>query len=186
MRPTIYKKRYPNLFQTNVWGQAISQFDVDLPPEPLISNVNIVPFLDDEKCILIRLDNGNWEMPGETLEPDEHYQSALMRELMEEAGARLVSPFIVFGAWRFVSSTARPYRPHLPHPIYYRAVGYGDVELVSAPLIPEDGEMVVAVEAMTLQEAKQQFMKSGRADLAELYELAYDLRNRKVNEDPIG
>lgn len=53
-------------------------------------------------------------------------------------------------------------------------------------MIPEDGEMVVAVEAMTLQEAKQQFMKSGRADLAELYELAYDLRNRKVNEDPIG
>jgi hypothetical protein len=29
------------------------------------------------------------------------------------------------------------YRPHLPFPIYYRVVGYGDVELVSAPSIPE-------------------------------------------------
>lgn len=133
MRPTIYKKRYPNLFQTNVWGQAISQFDVDLPPEPLISNVNIVPFLDDEKCILIRLDNGNWEMPGETLEPDEHYQSALMRELMEEAGARLVSPFIVFGAWRFVSSTARPYRPHLRIPFTIERWGTVTLNLCPPP-----------------------------------------------------
>ncbi|GIP36053.1 NUDIX hydrolase [Paenibacillus sp. J2TS4] len=178
MARIVNKKLYPNLFQTYDWGQIISQFDVYSPPESLISNVNIVPFLD-EKCILIQLDNGHWEMPGGTLEPEEHYQSALIRELMEEAGARLVSPFIVFGAWKFVSSTDKPYRPHLPHPIYYRAVGYGDVELVSAPLIPEDGEKVVAVEAMTLLKAKQQFIESGRADLAELYELAYDLRRRK-------
>jgi hypothetical protein len=48
---------------------------------------------------------------------------------------------------------------------------YGDVELVSAPLIPEDGEKVIAVEAMTLQEARQNFMNTGRPDLAELYEI---------------
>lgn len=181
MEPSVNKDLYPNLLQTYNWGKVISSFQVfnDLPPESLISNVNIVPFIN-EKCVLIRLDNGNWEIPGGTLEPNENYLSALKRELIEEAGARLVSSFTTFGAWKFISSAEKPYKPHLPHPIYYRVVGYGDVELVSSPVIPEDGEKVVAVEAMTLQEAMQNFINIGRSDLAELYEIAADLRRRSI------
>jgi len=176
---SVYKEKYPNLFGTYDWGKSVSDFDVyeEIPPERLISNVNIVPFIED-KCVLIRLDNGNWEIPGGTLEANESYKAAIERELIEEAGARLVAPIKVFGAWKFISSAEKPYRPHLPHPIFYRVVGYGEVQLISAPVIPEDGEKVAAVEAMTLQEAKQNFLVTGRPDLAELYELANDIRLR--------
>jgi 8-oxo-dGTP pyrophosphatase MutT (NUDIX family) len=182
MELSIDKARYRNLFQTYSWGQIVSKFEVlnSLPPQSLISNVNIVPFLG-EKCVLVRLDNGKWEMPGGTLEPDEDYLTAIQRELLEEAGAKLVSSFAAFGAWKLISSAEKPYKPHLPHPISYRVVGYGDVELVSAPCIPEDGERVEAVEAMTLREAQHHFSRCGRADLAELYEIADVLRRHRVS-----
>ncbi|WP_308635532.1 NUDIX hydrolase [Paenibacillus silvisoli] len=184
MERSVLAKMYPNLTQPHKWGSITSTFEASIPPEPLIGNVNMVPFIGG-KCVLIRLDNGKWEMPGGTLEPNEHYLSAIRRELMEEAGARLVSPFTAFGAWLFQSSADKPYRPHMPHPLSYRIVGYGEVEIVSAPVIPDEGgENVVAVEAMTLPEAKQHFIRSDRPDLAELYELAYTLRNNATK--PIG
>jgi 8-oxo-dGTP pyrophosphatase MutT (NUDIX family) len=160
-------------------GKIISNFDTcnDLPPERLISNVNIVPFIDD-KCVLIKLDCGKWEIPGGTLEVNEDFRTALKRELLEEAGAKLVSAFTVFGAWKFISSAETPYRSHIPHPIYYRIVGFGDIQLVSAPVIPEDGEVVISVEVITLSEAKLRFIDSGRPDLAELYEIADNLRRK--------
>ncbi len=77
-------------------------------------------------------------------------------------------------------NSERPYKPHLPHPIYYRVVGYADIEIISSPLIPEDGEKVVAVEVMTVEEAKTNFIHTGRPDLAELYELAFLLRKRQM------
>ncbi|MBE1446753.1 NUDIX hydrolase [Paenibacillus sp. OAS669] len=179
----IHKERYPNLFRECDWGTVITGFEVwdTSPPEHLISNVNLVPFVKGQ-CVAIQLENGGWEIPGGTLEPNEHYRDALVRELMEEAGARLVSSFKIIGAWKFVSSAEKPYRPHLPHPVYYRIVGYGEVELVSAPQIPENGERVLTVEAMTLQEAKHRFIQTGRADLAELYELADSLRRKSRDE----
>jgi 8-oxo-dGTP diphosphatase len=166
MKPSVNRELYPNLLRTYDWGKVISNFEVshDLPPEPMVSNVNIVPFIN-EKCVLIQLDNGNWEMLGETLEPREDYLSALKRvhihdfrsmEIHFVCGETLKTPFTLS--------------------IYYRVVGYGDVELVSAPSIPEGGEKVVAVEAMTLKEARLNFMSIGRPDLAELYEIANVLR----------
>ncbi|CAG7643262.1 NUDIX domain-containing protein [Paenibacillus allorhizosphaerae] len=173
------KAKYPHLFQPHHWTNRISQFELfdAVPSESLISNVNMVPFQGDD-CVVIRLENGQWEIPGGTLEPEEHYVTALRRELIEEAGARLVSPFIAFGAWKYHSTAEKPYKPHLPHPLFYRLVGYGNVEIVSAPTVPDGGEKVSAVEVMTLQEAKARFIETGRPDLAELYELASDLRIR--------
>jgi 8-oxo-dGTP pyrophosphatase MutT (NUDIX family) len=80
----IKVKLYPNLFQTQDWGKVTSSFALydNLPDEQLVSNVNIVPFVNG-KCLVIQLDNGNWEMPGGTLEPDEDYRTALVRELIE-------------------------------------------------------------------------------------------------------
>ncbi|CAG7618886.1 hypothetical protein PAESOLCIP111_02158 [Paenibacillus solanacearum] len=173
------KEKYRTLFQPYHWTNRISQFELfdAVPAESLISNVNMVPFQGDD-CVVIRLDNGQWEMPGGTLEPDEHYVTALRRELIEEAGARLVSPFIPFGAWKYHSTADKPYKPHLPHPLFYRLVGYGNVEIVSEPTVPDGGEKVAAVELMTVREAKARFVESGRPDLAELYELASELRRR--------
>lgn len=179
MTTELYKHTYPELFQQYNWGNVRSEFDVfeHIPPESLISNVNIVPFIG-EKCVTIQLDNGNWEIPGGTKELGEDYMTTLKRELLEEAGARLMSAYEAFGAWKFVSSAKEPYRPHLPHPIYFRLVGFGDIQLVADPMIPEDGEKVIAVEAMTVFQAKEKFIATGRRDLAELYDLASCLRSQ--------
>ena len=166
---------YPNLFAETSWGTVSLNFELRdaPPPNHLISNINVVPFVGD-RCVVIRFMSGEWEMPGGTLEPGETYMDAARRELMEEAGARLLT-LQTFGAWRCHSSEPEPYRPHLPHPDFYRLAAYGQVELVGAPLNPEGGEHVVSVESLPVEEAVRLFIDSGRPDLAELYKLAATL-----------
>jgi 8-oxo-dGTP diphosphatase len=174
--------QFPNLFQINTLesAQLSCQFELrDSPPlAKLISNVSLVPFIGDQ-CLVIHLQNGNREIPGGTLEPDESYLDTIHRELLEEAGARLVT-FEPLGAWYCHSSAPRPYRPHLPHPEAYRMVGYGQVELVGDPQNPVDGEQVVGVECMSIAEASQRFLLIGRPALAELYRLADLVRKGRM------
>ena len=167
---------YPDLFAEATWGAIRFQFEVlNAPPEErLISNVNILPFIGDS-CVVIKLDSGEWEVPGGTKEPGEMHLDAAKRELMEEAGAQLLS-FRTFGAWRCRSSDPVPWKPHLPHPDFYRLVGYADVELVGKPLNPEGGEQVTQVEVLSVDEAAERFLSCWRADLAELYRLAAAIR----------
>ena len=109
-------------------------------------------------------------MPGGTLEPGESYSNAISRELIEEAGARLIT-FEPFGAWHCFSTAPKPHRPHLPHPEFYRLVGYGAVEVIGSPENPEDGEQVASVVFVTIEEASQRFRSINRFELAELYQL---------------
>lgn len=151
----------------------MAQFErLDSPPEQ-IANVNVVPFIG-ALCVVIVTPDGA-DILGGTLEPGESYLDAARRELLEEAGARLLN-LRVFGAWKCHASTDRPFRPHLPHPDFYRLAAYGDVELTSEPTNLVDGETIIRVEVVPVAQAAGWFRTINRAELAELYELAAHLR----------
>lgn len=164
------------LFEDINWGTVSAKFErLEVPPpDNLISNVSVVPFIGDHVA-LIRLENGIYETPGGTREAGESYWQTAQRELVEEAGARLLD-YTPFGAWRCHSTRSTPYKPHLPHPNFYRLAGYGAVELITTPTNPPDGETVVAVEVVTVEEAAERFIASQRPDLADLYRLAARIR----------
>ena len=173
---------YPNLFAEMVWGTVRLRFEArdGLPDERLIANVNVVPFVG-ERCVILQFQGGEWEVPGGTLEPGESYLEVVRRELMEEAGARLVGAFEPFGAWRCHSLEAQAWRPHLPYPDFYRVVGHAQVELAGAPRNPAGGEQVSLVDIVSVEEAARRFLECGRADLAELYRLADFMRKELMN-----
>lgn len=171
-----YAARFPVLFAPTrwEWGPLEVQFSLldAAPPEHLIANVNVVPFIGDQVVVIyIGGSSPEWTIPGGTLEAGEAYSAAIQREMLEEVGARVIS-FYPLGAWFCHSLQDKPYRPHLPWPDSYRYVVYGDVELIAAPTNPADGEQVQRVEVLTLADAAQRFREQGRADLAELYALS--------------
>ncbi|MDE2901819.1 MAG: NUDIX domain-containing protein [Chloroflexota bacterium] len=126
--------------------------------------------------VVLVLADGRPEVPGGTREPGESIEATLRRELLEEAGALLES-FRPFGVWDCLSAAEAPYRPHLPHPRFQRLVGVGRVELVTTPTIG-DGEDVVEVLTVSLEEARARFRAAGRGDLADLYGLAAEVADR--------
>jgi 8-oxo-dGTP diphosphatase len=170
------ESRYPSLFAPARWDNLEVRFELcDVPPpEERINNVNGVPFVG-EGCLLVRLASGEWDIPGGTKEDGETHLEAAARELREEAGAHLIS-FKPFGAWHCLSGEAKPWRAHLAHPEFYRLVGYGQVERIGDPLNPTDGERIIEVSLVKVEEAARLLRESGRADLAELYLLAAELR----------
>jgi 8-oxo-dGTP diphosphatase len=177
-------QRYPSLFRPVTWfGTTDVQFErLTAPPDTaLIANINIVPYIGD-KWLVLRMADGHWDIPGGTLEPGESYPECLRRELFEEAGANLLD-YMPVGAWRCTCRAEKPFRPHTPHPIYYRYVVAGTVEIVSKPFNPDDGEHVSAVDVVPLSEVVMRFRHDGRDDLAELYQLAarlVDSRGERV------
>ena len=181
MSIAITTKDYPCLAQVRTGEAQRWQFELRTAPPPanLISNVYSVSFIGAQ-CLLIRMLHRQrevWDITGGTLEPGETYREAIRRELMEEAGAQLLT-FEPFGAWHCWSSVPAPYRPHLPHPESYRVVGYGEVALVGAPTNPPDGEQVIEVACVPVEEAVQRLRTSwpDLPEFAELYQLAAALR----------
>jgi 8-oxo-dGTP diphosphatase len=169
--------RYPHLFNDMLWpwGPVQVKFQIldHLPPLKLIAHVNLTPYLDN-KWVVIQLADGRSEIPGGTLEPDELYLDAIKRELMEEVGAKLVS-FGFLGAWHCRSLAERLFRPHLPHPEFYRVVLIGQVSLDGTPKFTTSSESVIDVQAVPIEVIVDRFNKQGRPELAELYLLAEEM-----------
>jgi len=171
----LVESNYPILTGSITWGPVTSRFRTNaVEDESYISNISIVPIVGD-RYVMMQIDTGAWELIGGTLEPNERYMDGLKRELAEELGAELRT-FHVFGHFACHSVADTPYRPHIPHPDFIRLMGYGEVELVGKPLNPEDGETVVAVELVTIEEAVSRFRQQGRYDLAELYQYVDEQR----------
>jgi 8-oxo-dGTP pyrophosphatase MutT (NUDIX family) len=152
-----------------------------------VSNVHLVPFVGD-RCVVIEVDWGErdfarWAMPGGTLEPGETWPDAAARELMEEAGARLlsVSPF---GVLRGHTTADRPWRPHLPHPNFFWVIGWAEVALVGEPLNPDDGEHVVDVRCTSVDEAAGLLESCDQLWAADMYRLAAYLRANACEQPP--
>ena len=169
--------RYPDLFRPVTWGPVRCHFALleDATPAHTVSNISIVPFVGGQVA-QIELEDGSLEIIGGTLEPGETYREAIERELMEEAGARLLS-IEPFGIWHCHSTAPTAYRPHIPHPDFYRLAARAEIEIVGPPQVPEGGERVLRVHVLAVEEAVDRFRAQGRPELAQLYLLAARTRS---------
>ena len=172
---------FPELFKEFFWdwGPIRGQFELldSIPPYNLIGHVRTVPFVGD-KVVVVRMSDGHWSHPGGTLEPGETYLEAAERELLEEAGAQLIT-FEPFGVFHCFSLRPEPYRPHLPHPEFYHVIGFAEVEIVSAPENPPGEEAIIEVECVSVEEASRRFADGEGEWLAQMYQLADLVRRNK-------
>lgn len=148
-------ERYPLLHRPDRWEWASTtmQFQIELPADRLVSSTHVVAFVG-EQVILCR-DHRVWFLPGGTREPDESVADSLARELLEEAGARLLGDFHPIGAHVGISDADQPYRPHLPHPEKAWLWGWADAEIVGPPTFGDDAERIDEVGLFAVAEAAE-------------------------------
>lgn len=111
-----------------------------------------VCFVGDQ-VVLVRTEHfGVTVVPGGGREPGEGIEDALRRELMEEAGATVLThePLVFI---RHRSHAAEPHRPHYSHPVVFMGIWLAEVRLDHAPTQPPDGERIVGVEPLDAADA---------------------------------
>lgn len=149
-----WSQQLPELFAPAFWewGELDVSFTTEEPADELISNIHVVARTEGG-LVVCRNDLGWRFLPGGTREPGESIEETARRELLEEAGARLVGPMTWVGAHRAVHRRPEPYPAHLPHPISYWTNVVADVELIQEPTNPADGEQVLEVAVLPTDEA---------------------------------
>lgn len=142
-----WHERVARLYGTEHVGYASCdvRYTTDPPPEELVSRLHLVAVTPVGEVVVSRSIQGWRFLPGGTREPGESLLELARRELVEEAGARLIADPTPFSAFVADSRTAEPYRPHLPHPRAYWLHAVAQVEVMGPPSNPDDGEHVTEV-----------------------------------------
>lgn len=150
-----WRHRFPRLFASRYvdYADADAIFTTGTVPESLVSRLHLVALTKAGNVVVCESDLGWRFMPGGRREPGESVRDLASRELNEEAGARLLTDPVVFGAFQATSRRDQPYRPHLPHPRAFWAYASARVEVTGRPTSPADGEQIVAVHELAPMEA---------------------------------
>lgn len=170
--------QYPNLTRETTRGNMfvrLRNYDAQLANQ-FASNAWIIPLIANDQgivdqCIIVRKQDGHIWIPGGTCEPDEHWIDTAHREILEEAGAKILNmePFCMFDCVRNASSALRP---HLPHPRSIRVVMWAQVEIVQMPSDPVELDDGVKAQVLPLHTAIA-FLSQEDPELADLYRLGY-------------
>jgi 8-oxo-dGTP diphosphatase len=135
------------------YADADVTFRLGTPPDDLVNRLHLVAVTPLGEVLVCESDRGWRYLPGGTREPGETLPQLAARELVEEAGARLLEPASVFGYFEVSAQGPAPYRAHLAHPQAAWAVGLARVEIVGPPTCPEDGEQITAVRRLSPEDA---------------------------------
>lgn len=170
-----FAERYPLLHKPArwEWGGLDVRFSTEIPADELVTNVHVVCFAG-ERIVLCRDDRDIWLVPGGTREANEPIDTCVRRELLEEAGARLIGPIHRIGAHHATSDHPHPYLPWQAHPHKAWLWCTADVVVDSNPTNPPDGEQILEVRAFPVDEAIRLSATDGD-HMPELVQLAVEL-----------
>jgi 8-oxo-dGTP diphosphatase len=151
-----WSARFPVLFSPRFEQYADSdlEFRLGAPPDELITRLHLVAVDPDGLVVVCRSVEGWRFLPGGRREAGESLRQVAERELLEEAGCAVRGrPGGVFAHQLARSRRPEPYRWYFPHPLSAWAYAVARVEVTGAPTNPEDGEVVVEVRRLPVEEA---------------------------------
>jgi 8-oxo-dGTP diphosphatase len=151
-----WAERFPELFRPRfeTYANADLRFRLGAPPDEVVSRLHLVAVDHDGLVVVCRSVEGWRFLPGGRREPGESLSELARRELLEEAGCRLLGePQPVFCHQLASSRNDEPYRRHFTHPDSAWAYAVARVEVTGRPTNPPDGEAVVEVRRLPPSEA---------------------------------
>lgn len=171
--------RYPQLARPHLhsWAGVTRGYTLELtselPPDDLVVNVRLLPTVAG-RVVVCQTAEGWRTLPGGSRELGESVEETVRRELLEEAGCTTTSDSTWFASYT-VTSRDGPWRDWHPFPVSAWLVGTVEVELVSQPTNPPDGEEVVAVHVLAPRDAQAYLSGFDNGGQAGLVALAVDL-----------
>ena len=90
--------QYPELSWTTPDGGSVA-FVPHREVSGTLTHAYAVPYVGNDECLVTCRQDGEWAIPGGTMEPGETWQETLYRELLEETGSR-IDRYEPVGAYR--------------------------------------------------------------------------------------
>lgn len=120
-------EQFPELSWTAPTGIVVTFVPFGDLSDGRVTHSYAVPYVGPDECLITRRADGEWTIPGGTLEPSETWQEGLHRELLEETGSR-IDAFQPIGAYCCAGED-----------ITFRVVSWADVTQVEEPMDPDAG-----------------------------------------------